>query len=512
MTAHGTVTGSAYGVKTGALSAADVTDYGLITANGAGVDLQEGGTVHVESGGRITATGATPGAGILVMGNAIDAVINAGAITGFSQGVSMIGGSLKNETGGRISATSVGVSIANPDASIVNNGYIHASTAVALNQGGSLYNALSGVISGATYGFYTQGVTSGIYITGAVAVENQCTITGGVAGVRALAGGGVTNLDGAYIHGGGTGVALSGDFRSTVTVTNGMGATISGGAVGVSLVGDYATLVDYGTISGSQVAVEMYGASTDTVVLGPDARLLGGIRFSPGFTNIRLEAGNGDVGALDLAGLSLVEQGHTFEFSGGVTIAAGAAWDISGDFLNAVVSGLNASDQLDDTAIAYSVGERAVVNAFTDVLSIRAAGNPTVSLGTIHLTGTLNYAPIVTEGASGGVDISFSSQRLTTVSANNGEVYIAPSGFFGAEVTIAAGVLVSSNYYGYRAQSYAVLAAHERATLTNYGTVTGGGGDSHHLSRAILRLSSRKLGLSRLEGRLGLEHGACDGE
>ncbi len=486
VTSTGTITGAIYGVETGTLSAALITDYGLITATGNGVVLQEGGTVDVQTGGRITGSGSAAGYGIVLLGNTYDAVVNQGAITGFSGGVYSVGGSLKNEAGARITATKLGVSIANPAASVVNNGYIQATTAVSLAQGGSLYNAQSGTITGSTYGLYSKGVKNGIYTYDPVSVENQGKLTGGVAAIRALAGGTVTNLAGAYIHGGSVGVTLSAGWRSTVSLTNAEGATISGGSVGVYLGGKnqnswYTTLVDYGTISGGVAAAELYGLNRNTLVLGPDARLSGGVRLSNAFNTVTLAAGNGDVGHLNLSDLTLVGTKQTYAFQNGrITFAPGANWVVSGNIQGDYFSGLNAADRFDDTAIAFSAGERAVVYAHTNSLgyknywlSVRAAGNPQVSLGAIYFTGPINYAPIVTAGASGGVDISFGAQKLTTVSVNHGEVDISPGSFFDSAVTINAGVVVSNGYYGGGAsQHYGVNATGERATLTNFGTVT----------------------------------------
>ena len=486
VTSTGTITGGIYGVETGTLSAALITDYGLIAATGNGVVLQEGGTVDVQTGGRITGSGSAAGYGIVLLGNTYDAVVNQGAITGFSGGVYSVGGSLKNEAGARIAATKLGVSITSA-ASVVNSGYIHAATAISLGQGGSLYNA-SGTIAGSTYGLYSKGVRNGILTYDPVSVENQGTITGGVAAIRALAGGTVTNFAGAYMHGGTVGVTLSAGWESRVGLTNGEGATISGGAVGVYLGGKnqsswYTTLVDYGTISGGVAAAELYGLNGNTLVLGPDSRLSGGVRLTASaFNTVTLAAGNGDVGQLNLADLALVGTKQTYAFQNGrITFAPGASWVVSGNILNDYFSGLNAADRFDDSAIAFSAGERAVVYTHTNalnetsyVLSIRAAGNPTVSLGTIQFTNPLIYAPIVTAGASGGVGISFSPDKLTTVSANHGEVDISPTSFFATNVTIDAGVVVSSAYYGFGAnQHYGFHAVGERATLTNYGTING---------------------------------------
>jgi hypothetical protein len=457
VSASGTVTGGAFGVQTGTLSAAMVTDYGLISATGSGIDLRQGGSVDVEAGGRVTGRGSTTGTGILAMGAATDAVINTGAITGFSQGVILAGGELKNESQGLITATSLGVSIANPDAQIVNNGSIGAATAVSLADGGSLYNAQSGTITGGAYGVYAGGMLS---------VENHCTLTGGTDGVHALAAATVTNDAGAFIHGGAVGVILDGGDTANEMVTNGVGGTITGAKVGVSLYGANTTLVDSGLISGSLTAISLYGTESNTLTLDPDAKVLGGVRMSSVANTINLMAGSGEVGTL--AGL-----GTVLPIEGTIAIADGASWNISGNLDNVTLNGLSATDTLNDTGIAYSAGERAVFDYYTHVLSFRAAGAPTVSIGTIQVDGRLINSPSVTKGAAGGVDVSFSAQPRSSVSANNGEVYIAPTGLFGPSVTVGKGVVVSSTYYGAYTQSFGVLAAQERASLTNFGTILG---------------------------------------
>ena len=85
-----------------------------------------------------------------------------------------------------------------------------------LQHGGNVYNALAGTITASAYGVYAEGVLT---------LQNQCTLTAGGQGVRALYGGTITNLAGAYIHGGALGVALDG---ATDMLTNDLGAVISG--------------------------------------------------------------------------------------------------------------------------------------------------------------------------------------------------------------------------------------------------------------------------------------------
>ncbi len=456
VTATGTVSGGAFGIRTGTLSAAMATIDGLVTATGDGVDLQAGGEVNVDDGGRITGHGAAPVTGVLAMGNPIDAVINEGAITGFSQGVMLAGGSVKNGTGATIAATALGVSIGGANAQLVNNGAIKGATAVSLAQGGSVYNAQFGTIVGGAYGVYASG-------PGPLSVDNHCTLTGGTFGVHALDAATVTNLAGAYIHGGAVGVILDGGAVNEV-VTNGLGGTISGGKVGVSLTGANTTLVDSGQISGSLSSVQLYGTQSNTLVLDPDAKLVGGVRMSSVYNTISLTAGSGDVGTI--AGI-----GGPFAFEGKIDIASGAAWKIGGNLGDAILYGLNAADTLDDTAIAYAAGDRVVFDYYTHVLSVRAAGAPTVSVGTIQLAGPIFDAPSLSSDGSGGVEISFDAKKWSTVSADNGEVEISPTGLFAPDVTIAAGVTVSSDYYGVNAQKFGVYATQVRASLTNYGSI-----------------------------------------
>jgi hypothetical protein len=440
VTATGTVSGAAFGIRTGTLSAAMATIDGLVTATGDGVDLQAGGEVNVDDGGRITGHGAAPATGVLAMGNPIDAVINEGAITGFSQGVMLAGGSVKNGTGATIAATALGVSIGGANAQLVNNGDIKGATAVSLAQGGSVYNAQSGTIVGGAYGVYASGL-------GPLSVENHCTLTGGTFGVHALDAATVTNLAGAYIHGGAVGVILDGAGAANEVVTNGLGGTISGGKVGVSLTGANTTLVDSGQISGSLSSVQLYGTQSNTLVLDPDAKLVGGVRMSSVYNTVSLTAGSGGVGTI--AGI-----GGPFAFEGKIDISSGAAWKIGGNLGDATLYGLNAADTLDDTAIAYAAGDRVVFDYYTHVLSVRAAGAPTVSVGTIQLAGPIFDAPSLSSDGSGGVEISFDSKKWSTVSADNGEVEISPTGLFASGVTIAAGVTVSSDYYGVNAQKF----------------------------------------------------------
>ncbi|HXU99013.1 MAG TPA: hypothetical protein VG166_00765, partial [Caulobacteraceae bacterium] len=349
----GTVKGTAVAVNTSTLSAAMIDDSGLITASGMGIQLQAGGSVDVEATGRITGIGAATGAAIMAMKNPFDAVINDGSITGFAQGVDMLGGSVKNDTGATISAAQIGVSITNAHASVVNNGLISGAIGIDLANGGGIYNAQSGTIVASEYGVYSQGV---------VAIENHCTLTGGGSGVRGVAGGELMNLTNAYIHGGAAGVILDG--VGDQIVGNAAGGTISGGKVGVSLTGANTTLIDYGLISGSLAAVELYGQVSNTLVLDPSASLQGQVRMDGSrVTNtISLTGAYGGVGTLTGLGEAALP------FNAVVDISPGAAWNITGALDASYFRGLGAADTLTDTLITYAPGERVALNRNDDVL------------------------------------------------------------------------------------------------------------------------------------------------
>ncbi len=463
VTATGTVTGAAFGVETGTLSTALVTDAGLITASGNGIFLQVGGTVNIDAGGRVLAKGSTPGDGILVTTNPNDAVSNAGTISGFSQGVNLMAGSLKNATGAMISASSVGVLIGGANATVTNNGSIHGSIGVELQHGGNVYNALAGTITTSAYGGYGVNAYGGL-----LTLQNQCTLTGGTDGVLALEGGTITNLAGAYIHGAAVGVVVEGD---TDMLTNGLGAVISGSKVGVSLRGSTTLLTNDGTISGSLDAVQLYGTVSNTLNLDPRGKTLGGVRMQNGATNtINLLAASGVTGTL--AGL-----GTEVPLQGTINIADGAAWDISGNLTNISINNIGAQDVLNDTAITFTVGERVIAETpfgAPSYLSVREAGHASVVLGTIQASIGAFYGLQVTRDAGQGIDISVNMSKTNVVSANNGEVAIGPSSIFGSVVTVSAGVTVSSSYYGAGAlQAFGVVANGERATLTNLGTIIG---------------------------------------
>ena len=457
--ATGTVTGSTFGVETGTLSTAMVTNAGLITATGNGVYLQEGGTVDVVAGGRILAAGTAPGDGILLVANVNDAVSNAGIISGFSDGANLLAGSLQNEKGGTISATGVGVLIGAAGASVTNDGLVQGATGVWLQNGGTIYNALAGTITGSTYG---------VYAGGALSLENQCTLTGTTQGIRALAGGTVTNLAGAYIHGGVLGVLVEGGNANLI---NQSGAVISGGKFGVSLGGSNTVLTNDGTISGSVDGVQLYGSVSNTLNLDPTGKIIGGVRMQYGASDtINLLAESGVTGTL--AGLGTVAS-----LEGAINISTGATWDISGNFTDIAVNGFALGDVLNDTAIAFKAGERVVVAGGygePTYLSVREAGHASVVIGTIQGDFGLFPSVQVTRASAGGIDIAASTAVVGTVTANNGQVTIYPGGRFASTLTIAAGVTVSSHYYGAGiTQQLGVFSGNERATLTNLGTIIG---------------------------------------
>ena len=321
----GTIAGQLTGVRIYSSNYADVTNAGLISGDSAsvgyGVIIDDGGAVSNASTGTIagTSTGVfiygpgsvqnaglisggdysgvflfnggtlnnsgsidSSGAGVLLGFYAADpgalvssTLLNSGAITGGSFGVSGYAPSLYVQNAGLISGAT-GVQIEGGPASIVNSGTVTGTygNAIELGEGGSLNN--SGTIIGATDGFVADA---------AAGVTNSGVIDGtGTAGIGVLlsAGGPVANLAGGTITGAAGGVvgyqyvtnltndgsigAAGGDavhLTAGGNVSNGSAGVITSNATGVQLA-LAGSVSNAGVISGGTYGVNLAGGGTLT--------------------------------------------------------------------------------------------------------------------------------------------------------------------------------------------------------------------------------------------------------
>lgn len=292
-----------------------LSNIGSITGLRDGVMSRSGG-VSITNGGSITATSATLGRGIALVG-AGNIITNqtGGAISGW-RGVELATGATGTTIGnaGTISGSQQGV-YSNAAGVLVNNtGTITASAGqgVYLNAGGSLTN--SGLISGSNHAFVgaggvsdvanlvggvmTGGAFNAVYTGGAGSViSNAGVMNGGNAGVYTDgAGTSLTNsgtirvtgttaptvISGVYMAGTGSSVINSGLIESTLadgrgvflsggtgSITNQSGGVISGNGAGAAIIligADYALDLQTGsTVNGLIDASASTGANTLTL-------------------------------------------------------------------------------------------------------------------------------------------------------------------------------------------------------------------------------------------------------
>jgi hypothetical protein len=234
--AAGTINGGIIGLSAQG-AAATVINAGTIKGfSGVGINLYAGGSVTNQTGGKII--GGVAGGGL--------AVVNAGSITTGATGNGVFldtgGGSITNQTGGSIRAGTDGIYGYNASggvATVVNAGTITGSTTnktaagVFLIGGASVTNQAKSVISG----------HDGIYQTGgAGTVTNAGSITGvvGIAFAAAATGGETVTSAGTIVGTGGTAVAFGGTGSNLLVLESGF--VMKGAVVGAPLATNTAEL------------------------------------------------------------------------------------------------------------------------------------------------------------------------------------------------------------------------------------------------------------------------------
>jgi hypothetical protein len=347
------IIGDSIGVYAKYRALADVTNSGSISAtaaNGAGVDLADGGNVSnaaaglisgtlfgvfvAQAKGAVTNTGhisggkydrivleaggtVTNAAGASVTGGsngvyvgAGGAVTNSGSITAQGAGADLQGGgSFVNGASASVAGGSFGVFVSGAPGTVTNDGTLSGSHGVALEAGGTLDNGMSGAI---------QGQVSGVLVqSGAASLTNAGTITGSAAGGA-----------GADIEAGGA-------------LTNATGASITGSTFGVFLSGGNGTVVNDGTIAGGSYAVDFSGAGTNRLVVEPNAVFLGAVGGgSAANSTLELAGGAGTLSNLSGSAGTVAEGGNAWQFYqfGALAVDAGGTWTASGVNSTAVLA------------------------------------------------------------------------------------------------------------------------------------------------------------------------------
>jgi predicted ribosome-associated RNA-binding protein Tma20 len=447
-------------VSGGALSNAST---GTITApDGTAVYGATGGAATVVNAGVIAGSDASGGKGINLSGGGSVTNQTGGAITGGNYGIEFsAAGSVTNQSGGAISGND-GIYVRSGAVTVVNAGSIAGSDAngsrgIDLNDGGSVTNQTGGAITGELYGIFSHA---------AATVVNAGSIAGNTAdgkGVYLYAGGSVTNQSGGAITGGLFGIDGEG---TALTVVN--AGSISGTEIGVDLfAGGRVTNQTGGTITGGQYAVYFAAGHANRLIIDPGAVFSGTVSGgntigSTVVSTLELAAG---ASAGTLSGLGTkyidfaqvtVDVGAQFTLAGANTLAAGTLTD-AGKLTNA---GILSSD----SALTLAPG---------GVLSNASTGTISGSNGTAVYGATGGAATVVNAGviagsdASGGKGInlngggSVTNQTGGAITGRNYGIEFSAAG----SVTNQSGGAISGND-GIYVRSGAV-------TVVNAGTIAG---------------------------------------
>ena len=171
---------------------------------------------------------------------------------------SIASGTITNRAGTTISGGSYGVRISGSPAAVINAGAIGGYSAIDLQAGGYVFNATSGTITGHLGAILANIVNAGI-ILGAPYYA-----------VRLDGGGSVTNLAGGYIHAN----VFDGVKANNVGVTITNFGTIAGGGSALNLMSSGNTVENAGILAGG---VLLHGAGSDTLIVDAGSTVTGQI-------------------------------------------------------------------------------------------------------------------------------------------------------------------------------------------------------------------------------------------
>jgi collagen type I/II/III/V/XI/XXIV/XXVII alpha len=386
---------------------------GLITSQFIGLDIATG---TAAAAGTVVNQGSIYGAAIGVQAYSAPATLtNAGRITAGPSGTSIgvlldQGGSVSNT--GAILGNQFGIEGNNAAGTVVNHGsisstYFQYGAAVALTDGGAVTNAAGAEIS-STW----KGVQIGSPLTQSAAgtVVNQ-----GVILANDVLGDGAA----VWLHGPGT-------------VYNAQGGSISGGAFGVVAYYGNTTLVNKGSIFGSQYAFDAVNpGNANRVVIYPSARFTG-------IVNANDTIGGTTYSVLELASAAssgtLVGLGTQFLNFGEVMVDSGAQWSVDGTVVageTVVLAGrgdaltLTSPSTFDGTLSGFTSGDTVTLAGISNVVGLSLSADNILSV----LRGD---APAVTIQLSGSLAVSFAesggSTELTVPCFTAGTLIRTPDG------------------------------------------------------------------------------------
>lgn len=420
--------GLSLAVMLGAARAADV-DIATTTTTGVNLNLYAGTTVDILSGVSVSNTLGGPtisGTGTWTLGNQgsisgqikIDGpgsmVTNSGLLTGGNAITLVGGGTVVNELGATINATSSAISIGkfpsggNPGVGpgvVSNSGTItqvvSGGDLVLLQFGGSVTNSATGVITGNSSGSAVsigQGSERTVINSGSII---NTRLTGFSTGVFVQGGPStITNNVGAVIKGGYNGVYASatgvltftnagtieltgGSANSKAVEATGGGSFVNSGSI-TSAAGDglylnaAGTVTNSGTISGAVNAINFNGNSTRTLKLDTGSVLNGLVKGGTGTDNLILLGAGSESTAKFLNFETLSMQGSAWSLSNAGSFSSSA--EIQAGVLN--VLGTLTSPTINVRALGTVKGTGTLAGAVTN------AGTVDVSAGTLNVTGT----------------------------------------------------------------------------------------------------------------------------
>lgn len=408
--------------------AADV-DISASTTTGVNLNLYAGTTVDILSGVSVSNTLGGPtvsGTGTWTLGNhgsvsgqikldgAGSMVTNSGLLAGGNAITLVGGGTVVNELGATINASSSAISIGkfpsggNPGVGpgvVINSGTItqvvSGGDLVLLQFGGSVTNTATGVITGDSSGNAVsigQGTQRTVINSGSIINTRQ---TGFSTGVFVQGGPStITNNAGAVIKGGYNGVYASatgvltftnaGTIESTGSSANSKAVEATGGGTFInsgtikSAAGDglylnaAGTVTNSGTITGAVNAINFNGNSTRTLKLDTGSVLNGLVKGGTGTDNLILLGAGSESIAKFLNFETLSMQGSAWTLSNAGSFSSSA--EVEAGVLN--VLGTLTSPTIDIRALGTVKGTGTLVGA------VKNAGTVDLTAGTLNVTGT----------------------------------------------------------------------------------------------------------------------------
>ncbi|HEV2515983.1 MAG TPA: autotransporter domain-containing protein [Devosia sp.] len=475
------------GVAQPAAWAADL-DIAATTTTGVDLNLYAGTTVDILSGVSVSNTLGGPtisGTGTWTLGNhgsvsgqikldgAGSLVSNSGLLTGGNAITLVNGGTVINELGATINASSSAISIGkfpsggNPGVGpgvVSNSGTItqvvSGGDLVLLQFGGSVTNTATGVITGDSSGNAVsigQGTERTVINSGSII---NTRVTGFSTGVFVQGGPStITNNAGAVIKGGYNGVYASatgvltftnaGTIESTGSNASSKAVEATGGGTFLnsgtirSAAGDglylnaAGTVTNSGTITGAVNAINFNGSSTRTLMLDTGSVLNGLVKGGTGTDNlILLGAGSESVARfLNFETLSMQGSAWALNDAGGFSTSA----EVQAGVLT--IAGTLTSPAIDIRALGTVRGTGTLAGA------VNNAGTIDLTAGTLHVSGAyanggtgvlqVGVTPVAATGAlavSGVATLSGGTVRALTAPG----VYTVGSGY---KVLTAASVL-----------------------------------------------------------------------